>query len=47
VQEGEPLVRDGRRSRRIEHLRVSHRAMNPECDGRCAPVGLVAEVITD
>jgi len=45
VQASEPLVRDGRRNRRIEGVGAIHRTMNPECNRRCAPVGLVAEVI--
>jgi hypothetical protein len=44
MQKSEPLMRDGRRNRRIEGVRALHRAMNPECNRRYAPVGLVAEV---
>ena len=45
VQESETFVRDGRGNRRIERVGAMNRAMNPECDGRRAPIGLVAEMV--
>jgi len=45
VQERETFVRDGRGNRRIERAGAINRAMNPECDGRRAPIGLVAEMV--